>query len=257
MSHAIRAVIVICLASAATAAPPAAKVLIEFGWDEPDTSFLRNHPEALDRSPFDGCVFHAAAKVAEDQVENFAWKFWGDRAYTETELAGAFEDLKGAPPSRFRHNLLRVNTAPAAIDWFDDFGPIRNNAALAAKLAKEGKARGVLFDVEQYEGQLFHYAKQRDAGAKSWEDYSAQAKKRGGEVMTAFQDGFPGLTVLLTFGPSLVERHARRRLRRTEGNRLRPARTLSRRDGRGGRGGRATDRRSRNFLRVSRPFPVR
>ena len=34
------------------------KRLIEFGWDEPDTAFLRRHIAQMERSPFDGCVFH-------------------------------------------------------------------------------------------------------------------------------------------------------------------------------------------------------
>ena len=40
----------------------AEKALIEFGWDEPDTSFLRAHLSAMERTPFDGCVFHVDAK---------------------------------------------------------------------------------------------------------------------------------------------------------------------------------------------------
>ena len=38
------------------------KRLIEFGWDEPDTAFLRGHLAELERTPFDGCVFHVMAR---------------------------------------------------------------------------------------------------------------------------------------------------------------------------------------------------
>src|SRR5438093_1619249 len=34
------------------------KKLIEFGWDEPDTAFMRAHVREMEKSPFDGCVFH-------------------------------------------------------------------------------------------------------------------------------------------------------------------------------------------------------
>ena len=57
--------------------------------------------------------------------------------------------------------------------------------------------------MEEYQGGLFTYAKQRDAKAKSWDEYAAQARRRGREVMGAFQEGYPDLTVLLTFGYSL------------------------------------------------------
>src|SRR3954470_540542 len=36
----------------------AGKRLIEFGWDEPDTAFLRRHLAEMRATPFDGCVFH-------------------------------------------------------------------------------------------------------------------------------------------------------------------------------------------------------
>jgi hypothetical protein len=191
--------------------PPAApgrpgKVLIEFGWDEPDTAFLRREVAAMERTPFDGCVFHAVARGPSGTAENFAWKFWGRRAFSAAELSGAFDDLKATPLRRFRHNLLRVNTTPADLDWFDDHAAITANARLAARLAREGHCRGVLFDVEAYENPLFDYRKQRLAGERSWDDHSAQARRRGREVMDAFQDGFPGLTLLLTFGPSLVDK---------------------------------------------------
>lgn len=190
--------------------PSTRKVIIEFGWDEPDTGFLRKHARVAETTPFDGCVFHANAKRLNGAVENFSWRFWSKSAFTEGDLAGAFEDLKAARFERFRHNFLRVNTTPADLDWFDDFEPILNNARLAGKLAREGNARGILFDVEQYEGPLFDYKKQRDAKSRSWDEYAQQARHRGQEVMSAFQKGYPGLTVLLTFGPSLVDRQARR-----------------------------------------------
>src|SRR5437763_795483 len=55
--------------------PPdgAIKKLIEFGWDEPDTSFLRRHVDAVERAPFDGCVFHVVASDAQGKQENFTW----------------------------------------------------------------------------------------------------------------------------------------------------------------------------------------
>src|SRR5262249_38384407 len=64
--------------------------------------------------------------------------------------------------------------------------------------------RGILFDTEQYEGKLFDYAKQRDKERRTWDDYAAQARRRGREVMAAFQEGFPDLTVFVTFGHSLL-----------------------------------------------------
>lgn len=182
--------------------PGARKVLVEFGWDEPDTAFLRRHIAEMERTPFDGCVFHAFGRGSGGEPINLTWSFWGRRGFTREEFAGPRADLAATSFGRFRHNFLRVNTTPADLDWFDDFASIVVNARLAAALARDGHARGVLLDTEAYEKSLFHYSKQARAKDRSWDEYAAQARRRGSEVMAAFQEGFPGLTVLLTFGPS-------------------------------------------------------
>jgi hypothetical protein len=179
------------------------KKLIEFGWDEPDTQFMREHIEEMERSPFDGCVFHIHAKASNGRKTDFLWESWGTRAFSYEELKPAVDDLKATKFKQFTHNFLRFNTAPAKVDWFDDFSAITNNSRLAARVAREGGCKGLLFDIEQYIGPLFNYPKQRDAGTKTWDTYAAQVRLRGHEVMEAFQSEFPNLTVFLTFGYSL------------------------------------------------------
>jgi hypothetical protein len=179
------------------------KRLIEFGWDEPDTAFLRRHIAQMERSPFDGCVFHINSTKSDGTSEPFLWEAWGRRAFTATELQPALADLQATRFQRFTHNFLRFNTSPGDVDWFDDFSAILANARLAAQIARQGKAVGILLDTEQYDGPLFTYEKQRDAGTTSWDAYAAQVRQRGREVMDALQDGYPDVSVLLTFGYSL------------------------------------------------------
>jgi hypothetical protein len=179
------------------------KKLIEFGWDEPDASFLRRHLDTVERAPFDGCVYHIVATDSQEKSENFAWLCWGRRAFTDAELKPALDDLRATPLRRFTHNFLRINTTPADLDWFDDYSSVANNARLAAHVARDAQSAGILLDVEQYQGKLFTYRKQAQAKTRSWADYAGQARRRGREVMEALQDGFPGLTVFLTFGHSL------------------------------------------------------
>ena len=181
-----------------------AKKLIEFGWDEPGTGFLRSHRAELEATPFDGCVFHVEARTAQGAPVNFTWLCWGRRRFSPEELKAARDDLESIGETRFRHNFLRFNMAPADLDWFDDHAAVMNNARLAAQLARAGHCRGILLDTEQYEGKLFDYAKQRDSKQRTWDDYAAEARRRGREVMTAFQTEFPDLTVFVTFGHSLL-----------------------------------------------------
>ncbi|HOW18914.1 MAG TPA: hypothetical protein PLC79_07750, partial [Phycisphaerae bacterium] len=196
-------IVVVALLSAAAAGEPPARVekkLIEFGWDEPDSAFMRKHWEQMERSPFDGCVFHINYRKPDGKNGTFTWQCWGREAFTEADVRGAVEDLKATPFRRMRHNFLRFNVTPGDVDWFDDFAAVLGNARLAALVAKEGGCPGLLFDIEQYNAPLFNYGKQRDAKTKSWETYAEQARRRGREVMEALQAEYPGLTVFLTFG---------------------------------------------------------
>src|SRR5688572_5744704 len=182
-----------------TAAPK--KKLIEFGWDEPSPEFMREHAAQLDASPFDGCLFHINARRTNGSKARFTWDAWGTEAFTKESLQRDLQDLKAAKLQRCTQNFLRFNTTPAKIDWFDDHTAISNNAYVAAWFAREAKIPGLLFDIEQYDGQLFDYRKQRDK--KGWEIYAAQVRLRGREIMQAFQTAYPDLVVFLTFGYSL------------------------------------------------------
>lgn len=180
--------------------------IIEFGWDEPDTRFLREHHSQIERSPFDGCVFHVDAYDSTGKpTGSLTWQGWGSRTFNPTELERAKKDLEVMVRLRGRRmsHFLRFNTTPARLDWFDGFDSVLQNAKLAAGLARAGGCAGILLDTEQYEGQLFDYSKQRNAKSITWERYGEQARQRGREVMRAFQSEFPGLRVLLTFGYSL------------------------------------------------------
>lgn len=192
-----------CVPATRPAAGAPAKKLIEFGWDEPDTAFMRRHIAEMERTPFDGCVFNLPYTKADGGQGLFMWECWGRRAFTEEELRPALEDLRATPFRRFTHNFLRFNVVPGDLDWFDDFSAVLQNARLAAWVAREGHCPGLLFDIETYNAPVFNYGRQRDAAAKPWEAYAAQARLRGREVMRAFQDGFPGLTVFLTYAYSL------------------------------------------------------
>jgi hypothetical protein len=186
------------------------KKLIEFGWGEPDPSFMRRHITQMEEMPFDGVVFHVNYDAPGGKPGNFLWEAWGRRAFDDAEMTTALRDLAATRFRRFTANFLRFNVTPGDVDWGDDFSAVLANARLAARVAREGRAAGVLFDAEQYQFPLFDFRKQRNAGVATWGDYAGQARRRGREVMEAFQEGFPGLTVFLTFGygvPWLEMRH--------------------------------------------------
>src|SRR4051794_30690306 len=71
------------------------KKLIEFGWDEPDTGFMRQFIAEMEKTPFDGCVFHVDTSAPGKPKGRLTWDAWGQRAFTEEELKPAADDLQG------------------------------------------------------------------------------------------------------------------------------------------------------------------
>ncbi len=192
---------VLALIGALDASPAtAAKRLIEMGWDEPNPAFMRRHLAQLEASPFDGCVYHVGGPRPDGQLGVFGWQSWGTRVFTGQELADDLRNLRATPFKRFRSNFLRINVTPGRLDWFDDYSAVLSNLTLGASIARRGNSKGVLLDTETYEGPLFDYSKQHDRDRHSYDEYAAQARQRGREVMRALERGYPGLTVFLTLG---------------------------------------------------------
>jgi hypothetical protein len=203
--------ILICLASllAGRASPQAAekplpaKKLIEWGWDEPDTKFIRQNIERMEQFPFDGLVFH----VNSSKGGGLTWEMWGSRKFTPDEFKQAIDDLRATKFRRFTERFLRVNVAPGKVDWFDDpaWETILKNFGVAAQIARQGRCKGFMFDVEQYEGKLFDYRQQKHKDSKTFAEYRAIVRQRGKEWMQTVNKEFPDITILLTFGYSKAQ----------------------------------------------------
>ena len=123
-------------------AEPKANKLIEFGWDEPDPGFMREHIAEMERAPFDGVVFHAEARKAKGGKANFTWAGWGTNRFEEAELREAIEDLRATKFRRFTDNFFRFNTTPGKLDWFDDHATVIHNCRVAASFARQNARPG-------------------------------------------------------------------------------------------------------------------
>lgn len=81
------ATLLLLASSASAQSTPPMKKLIEFGWDEPDTAFLRKHITQMEKTPFDGTVFHVVYRNADGKTGSFMNECWGIRAFSVEELA--------------------------------------------------------------------------------------------------------------------------------------------------------------------------
>jgi len=178
------------------------KKLIYMGVDSPEISTLPDKISEMEKTPFDGWVFNVTSDSARgrERRQDFTWEGWSMRAFSRDELRKCAADLKATKFKRFTDNFIRVNTAPADVDWFDSFDTIVNNARIAGWVAKEGGLKGVLFDTEDYGKPLFDYHHQRDAKTKSFEEYAVQVRKRGAEIGRAMQADYPDITILMSIG---------------------------------------------------------
>jgi hypothetical protein len=179
------------------------KKLIEWGWDEPGTRFMRENVEKMERFPFDGLVFHTDGS----RGGQLTWEMWGPRKFDSDEFRQAIEDLRATPFRRLTERFLRVNVTPGSVDWFDDpaWNVVLANFAVAAQIAKQGRCRGFMFDVEQYNSQLFHCRGQKQLAGRSFADYQAKVRQRGGEWIRRVTETYPEITILLTFGYRIAQ----------------------------------------------------
>jgi len=202
----------LALAATALLAPNASraqatgdKKVIEMGYDIPDTAYMRKNIAEMEKIPFDGVVFRVVTKDDGGKAHPFIREAWGGREFGASEVKPAIEDLKATKFTKFTDNFVRMNTQPG-VDFYDDYSTVVHNAAIAARIAKQGGVKGILLDTENYvdaqNKNRFFTFKDRTHPERSWVEYVGQARKRGREVMAAFQREYPGVTVLLTYGYS-------------------------------------------------------
>ena len=178
--------------------PRSQKRLLEWGWHTPR---LQNIPQYIGKAqslPFDGLIFDIATP---HDSRGLAWTLFGDKTVVVAELTGLSRQFSDFDWGKLTDNFLRVNIFPANVDWHEDFDNILWNLESVAKLAHDLGFRGIMLDTEQYSDvHIFEYPTLEFAGRYTFGEYSEQVFKRGQQVMEALNRGYPGLTVLYTFG---------------------------------------------------------
>lgn len=166
------------------------KKLVEYGWDVPDPEYLRQHLAEMTARPFDGVVFRL--REFDHAFDPRPW----DAERVETQAAG-LRDLDWGP---FTDNFLVLHSAnPWGMDWFDDgqWETIAGNLLLVAETARQAGCVGICFDPEPYGPSPWTDSLRTDAVGR--ERLRAQVRLRGGEFISALQEGLPGLRLLTLY----------------------------------------------------------
>jgi hypothetical protein len=183
------------------------KQLIATGWDHVDPQRLSENLQEMEKRPFDGVVIRVMGQRPDGQNVPLNWAFqemqW-DRAW----FAESVDNLKSCRSEKLTHNFVLVNANPGTVDWFDDQGweSIVEHCRIAAWVAKQGGAKGILFDPEPYArpNAAFHHAAQPQRDDHTFAEYYAQARVRGREMMQAIADEYPDITLFCYFMNSVV-----------------------------------------------------
>ncbi len=198
------------------------KALIQYGWGSREPEYLRRHWREMETYPFDGVgiivpIDRDAWRRGETSTENqLSWRVMAPRTFRVEAFQPAIDDLRAVPWTRFRHNFLPVALsnydAARGLNWFDDdrWRVVVNNFAVVAKIAADGRLRGLILDPEHYGYSLFSYRSQRRAMNKPFRDYAQMARTRGREIATAVRAHLPNATILALYGYTLPLSEMRR-----------------------------------------------
>lgn len=194
-------------------AGPGQKKLIEYGVDFPSIDYTRQHIRKMEEAPFDGVVLRWQVEL-DGESRDCTHTFFTKTEFPPEAVRTAIEDLKATPFQRFTDNFLNLRVIPGGSrdspdhhgDWFDDawWQAIVHNAKAAAKVAREGGLKGILFDPEAYHGNPWSYADQKQRGQKGFQAYADKARERGRHVIKAINGVYPDLTIIIIHSTSYV-----------------------------------------------------
>ena len=172
------------------------KKLIQIGWDQPTTEYLRDNWQKLDESaPFDGLTMEVRFS---DKGQNYnEYSTMTPQKWNREALQAPLKNLQATHFKKLTSNFIRVNSPLGHLDWYDDAAwdaAISNVADLAwlAKKATNAHIKGFSFDTETYNARQYQW---RPDSGHSFAETSAQARKRGAQMMKAVTAEYPDITI--------------------------------------------------------------
>ncbi len=211
MKYSFRAAVLSALYAVSISAAPlnqttAGKKLIEYGWDCPNTAFVRQNIRQMEKRPFDGVIIRVTRTGPNGAEDTLGWRVFSRTRFVPADYEPAIADLAAVRFEKFTDNFIQVISMPG-IDWFDpEWSAVAHNAGVMARVAKQGGCAGLMFDAEQYgEIKIWSYSALPETRRKEipLETFKDKVRERGREFMRAVNVEFPKVKVLCFFGPSL------------------------------------------------------
>lgn len=174
------------------------KKFIELGWDIPNTAFLKEHHEEMQRTtPFDG-VMLALEATRPDGKKVSSQSVMDPTPWEPVWFEAAVADLKTCRWTAFTDNFIRFNYTPGLVEWVDDAGwkVFCDKTSFCAKIAKTTGLKGLAIDFEPYGKAVFKY--DRNSGM-SFTETKELVRNRGRQWMQSLAVEFPDMVLFTLF----------------------------------------------------------
>lgn len=185
------------LCAGALASGGAEKKMIGHSWDllAVRPADVARNLDAWERVPLDG-VSLALKKTLPDGRKIGYGSIMNDPPWEKSVFDEEVKTLRQCASRSLKNNFLTTFWAPQKrLAWDDDAAWERfaHNIGVVAWLAKEGQAKGILIDPEDYpETRQYFLA----AGDAPYAETAARARKRGAQVMRSIAAEYPDVTLL-------------------------------------------------------------
>jgi hypothetical protein len=167
-------------------------------------------------------LFRSPARLADgtlNQANNMMFQWWGSRPVEVEDFGPEIEAFKSVQDwGRLTDNFLWTagHVDGKAPDWFSDqdWARVLHNAGIAARLAKDLRFKGILFDMESYGGAhgvwrhpwdypLYAKSDYRDGGEaapRPYAEVAGKVRQRGAEWARAMTAVYPDMVLLVIAG---------------------------------------------------------
>ncbi len=187
------------------------KKIIYSGWDSPDTQFIRDNWQAMEKSPLDGTGIRVAMDRSAAKQGNWDVGSWvtSSRELKLEDYREAINDMKSVKWQRFTNNFLVLpmsHSLTKGLHWFDDarWDLFLKNLEVLTRLSREMQIKGLIIDVEDYGYELFSYQfMNKEYHAADFQEYQKKAYERGMQAMKAINKIRPDVTLLFYYAWSL------------------------------------------------------
>lgn len=173
------------------------KRLIAHSWDllAVRPADVARNVEALEGLPLDGVSLAVVVEPQKGRSVGYS-TIMGDARWERAWFAQEAKVVKQCASRSLKHNFLTSFWAPRKrLAWDDDaaWAAFAHNLGVLAWLAREGNAKGILADPEDYPETRQYFRLENDP---PFDVASALARRRGAQVMRSMAEAYPEIVVL-------------------------------------------------------------